>query len=302
MLKMGALEDLVRRAVRGAGGSSVAIIGCASEGVPDEWCPIDVAVFPEADGQEVWRSGSRVVRIIRAASPPIEEVPSMVIVEDESMRAAALKATWKGRSAELARRAARRLTLEAAESSARGIQALGTPAAPYYAMKAYALTIAAAIAAAGRIPRPAHLVRQARALGVMPYAPPGELSHVRRTVDAVRRMLYYELDQEVEGYVFRRKAEALIRSGLLLDAAVLAFYVVSQRAGDDLALAHLRLEVDRGPLEEFLRRLVREEAAIWGSIRSPLDAHSEAKGSRSSLGRLSSRAERPHTGAKSSRL
>lgn len=268
MLKMSALENLARRAARGHGGSSIAIIGCASEETPAEWCPIDVAVFPEDEGQEIWRGGKSTVRVIRTRAPPIEEVPSMLIVDDPSMEAAALKVTWRNRAAELARGAARRLIIDGAESAARGIEALGTPASGYYAMKSYALTVAAAVAAAGRIPRPAHVVRQARALDVMPHAPPGELSHVRRTVETVRRMLYSELDQEVEGYVFRRKAEALVESGLLLDALVLAFHEISRRIGDNLALAHLRVDVDQEALRTFLPRIAEEESIIWRSIRA----------------------------------
>lgn len=266
MLKIGALEGLARRATRGHGGSSIAIIGCASEGTPAEWCPVDVVVFPEEEGQEIWRGENSIIRVIRARAPPIEEVPSMLIVDDPSMEAAALKITWRDRVAELARGTARRLIIDGAESTAKGIEALGTPAASYYAMKSYALTVAAAVAAAGRIPRPAHVVRQARALGVMPHAPPGELSHVKRTVETVRRILYSELDQEVEGYVFRRKAEALVDSGLLLDAMVLAFHEISRRIGDDLALAHLRMDVDQEALRTFLPRIAEEESIIWRSI------------------------------------
>ena len=265
-MKIGALESLARRAARGHGGSSVAIIGCASEEAPAEWCPIDVAVFPEEEGQEIWRGENSIVRVIRTRAPPVEEVPSMLIVEDPSMEAATLKVTWRDRVSELTRGTARRLIVEGAESAAKGIEALGTPAAGYYAMKSYALTVTAAVAAAGRIPRPAHVVRQARALGVMPHAPPGELSHVRRTVETVRKILYSELDQEVEGYVFRRKAEALVESGLLLDAVVLAFHEISRRIGDDLALAHLRVDADQDALRTFLPKIAEEDSAIWRSI------------------------------------
>ncbi|PMP97373.1 MAG: hypothetical protein C0167_01205, partial [Nitrososphaera sp.] len=141
MLKMSALENLARRAARGHGGSSIVIIGCASEETPAEWCPIDVAVFPEDEGQEIWRGGKSIVRMIRTRAPPIEEVPSMLIVDDPSMEAAALKVTWSDRATELARGMARRLIIDGAESAAKGIEALGTPAAGYYAMKSYALTV-----------------------------------------------------------------------------------------------------------------------------------------------------------------
>jgi len=268
LLRINTLEERARRAARRYDGLSIAIIGCAAEGIPAEWCPMDVVAFPsEEEGQEIWRERGSVVRIIVARRPPREEIPSMIIVDDRSMEAAALKASWKDRREELARAVARRDAMDAAESTARGLEAADATAVYYYAMKSFSLLTSSAVAAAGSIPRPAHLVRQARALDVLPPGPPGELAHVKRVVDAVGRILYSELDEEVEGYVFRRKAEALIESGLLLDAITLAFYEASRRIGDDLALAHMRSAWSPEDGRAFLMKLAAEESRIWRHIR-----------------------------------
>ncbi|MFP3401156.1 MAG: hypothetical protein RXP91_02470 [Nitrososphaeria archaeon] len=267
------MEERVRRALaeRGTGDGSAVLVGCAAEEPPEEWCPVDVVVFPGEGGQEVIRSRGLTMRVMRMRAPPREELPYMVILEDPRMEAAALRAGWAPRRGEVLRIIARRGLLRAAEGTARALGAASPREAWYWAMKSYALLVASKVAAAGAAPRPAHAVRRARSLGVLGPGPPGELSHVRRTVESVWRILRGEVDEEVEAYVFRRKAEALLRSGLLLDAMVLAFLEVSRAVGDDLAMSHLGAGAGWDPreAEPFLRGMAAEESALWRAIGGP---------------------------------
>ncbi|MGC8555892.1 MAG: hypothetical protein ACP5NG_02620, partial [Conexivisphaera sp.] len=116
---MSSLEAAVRRAVGERDDEAIAIIGCASEEPPADWCPVDVALFPGNGEQEIRRQGGFIARVIPMERPPSEEIPSMIVVEDPRMRAAALKSGWTGRRSHALRDVARRRLLQAAEFTAR---------------------------------------------------------------------------------------------------------------------------------------------------------------------------------------